>query len=42
LGGVGARLPALVLAGDMVGAIIVSGNKQGESISLTLAPRCWW
>jgi len=25
----------------MVGAIIVSGTKQGEPISLTLAPRCW-
>jgi uncharacterized membrane protein YphA (DoxX/SURF4 family) len=36
--GVGARLAALVLAGDMVGAIIVSGIKQGEPISLTLAP----
>ncbi|MEA2387762.1 MAG: hypothetical protein QOG41_535, partial [Thermoleophilaceae bacterium] len=31
-------LVALALAGDMVGAIIVSGIKQGEAISLTLAP----
>ena len=29
---------ALVLAGDMVGAIVVSGIKEGELISLTLAP----
>jgi putative oxidoreductase len=29
---------ALALAGDMVGAIIVSGLKEGEIISLTLAP----
>ncbi len=36
--GVGARLAALVLAGDMVGAIAVSGIKEGEPISLTLAP----
>jgi putative oxidoreductase len=33
-----ARLAALVLAGDMVGAIAVSGIKEGEPISLTLAP----
>jgi uncharacterized membrane protein YphA (DoxX/SURF4 family) len=32
------RLAALVLAGDMVGAIIVSGIGRGEDISLTLAP----
>jgi len=32
------RLAALVLAGDMVGAIIVSGIARGEDISLTLAP----
>ncbi|HEX8074254.1 MAG TPA: DoxX family membrane protein [Thermoleophilaceae bacterium] len=32
------RLAALALAGDMVGAIIVSGLKEGEAISLTLAP----
>jgi putative oxidoreductase len=36
--GVGARLAALVLAGDMVGAIVVSGIQEGEPISLTLAP----
>ena len=29
---------ALVLAGDMVGAIVVSGAAKGEIISLTLAP----
>jgi putative oxidoreductase len=29
---------ALVLAADMVGAIVVSGIAQGELISLTLAP----
>jgi putative oxidoreductase len=32
------RPAALVLAGDMVGAIIVSGVGRGEMISLTLAP----
>jgi putative oxidoreductase len=32
------RLAALALAGDMVGAIAVSGVKEGEVISLTLAP----
>ena len=31
-------LAALALAGDMVGAIVVSGIKEGELISLTLAP----
>ena len=31
-------LAALVLAGDMVGAIIVSGIAKGEIVSLTLAP----
>jgi putative oxidoreductase len=31
-------LVALALAGDMVGAIVVSGIKEGEVISLTLAP----
>lgn len=29
---------ALALAGDMVGAIVVSGVRHGEIISLTLAP----
>jgi len=32
------RPTALVLAGDMVGAIIVSGIGRGEDVSLTLAP----
>jgi uncharacterized membrane protein YphA (DoxX/SURF4 family) len=32
------RLAALALAGDMVGAIVVSGIGQGEGLSLTLAP----
>ncbi|HEV3228113.1 MAG TPA: DoxX family membrane protein [Solirubrobacteraceae bacterium] len=29
---------ALLLAGDMIGAIIVSGVARGETVSLTLAP----
>jgi putative oxidoreductase len=36
--GLATRLAALVLAGDMVGAITVSGIGEGEAISLTLAP----
>lgn len=32
------RSTALVLAGDMVGAIIISGVANGEIISLTVAP----
>jgi putative oxidoreductase len=32
------RPAALLLAGDMIGAIAVSGIGQGETISLTLAP----
>lgn len=36
--GLATRLAALGLAGDMVGAIIVSGILRGEAISLTLAP----
>jgi putative oxidoreductase len=36
--GVLTRPAALVLAGDMVAAIIVSGIANGEIISLTLAP----
>jgi putative oxidoreductase len=32
------RIAALALAGDMVGAIVVSGIKEGEIVSLTLAP----
>ena len=36
--GLATRPAALVLAGDMVGAIIVSGIGLGELVSLTLAP----
>lgn len=36
--GIRTRLAALVLAGDMVAAIVVSGIIKGEAISLTLAP----
>jgi putative oxidoreductase len=36
--GLATRPAALVLAGDMVGAIVVSGIALGEVISLTLAP----
>jgi uncharacterized membrane protein YphA (DoxX/SURF4 family) len=36
--GVLVRLAALALAGDMVGAIVVSGLGRGETLSLTLAP----
>jgi putative oxidoreductase len=32
------RPAALVLAGDMIGAIVVSGIAKGELVSLTLAP----
>jgi putative oxidoreductase len=38
IAGVLVRPTALVLAGNMVGAIIVSGIAKGEPISLTLAP----
>ena len=38
IAGILTRIAALVLAGDMVGAIIVSGIARGELISLTLAP----
>jgi putative oxidoreductase len=38
IAGLSTRLVALVLAGDMVGAIIVSGVGHQELISLTLAP----
>jgi putative oxidoreductase len=38
IAGVLTRPAALVLAGDMVGAIVVSGLAKGELISLTLAP----
>jgi putative oxidoreductase len=37
-GGPVRRLALLVLAGDLVGAIVVSGILRGESVSLTLAP----
>lgn len=36
--GVLTRPAALVLAGDMIGAIVISGIAKGEIISLTLAP----
>jgi putative oxidoreductase len=36
--GILTRPAALVLAGDMVGAIVVSGIAKGEMVSLTLAP----
>jgi putative oxidoreductase len=38
IAGVLTRPAALVLAGDMIGAIVVSGISEGELISLTLAP----
>jgi putative oxidoreductase len=38
IAGMFTRPVALVLAGDMVGAIVVSGVAKGEIISLTLAP----
>jgi putative oxidoreductase len=38
MAGVLTRPAALVLAGDMIGAIVVSGIAKGEIISLTLAP----
>jgi putative oxidoreductase len=38
IAGVLVRPAALVLAGNMVGAIIVSGLAKGELVSLTLAP----
>jgi putative oxidoreductase len=38
MAGVLTRPAALVLAGDMVGAIVVSGFAKGELVSLTLAP----
>jgi putative oxidoreductase len=36
--GLGTPPAALVLAGDMIGAIVVSGIGRGELVSLTLAP----
>jgi len=38
IAGVLVRLAALVLAADMIGAIIVSGIAHGELVSLTVAP----
>jgi putative oxidoreductase len=38
IAGLATRPAALVLAGDMVGAIVVSGIGLGEPVSLTLAP----
>jgi putative oxidoreductase len=38
IAGIFTRPAALVLAGNMVGAIIVSGIAKGELVSLTLAP----
>ena len=38
IAGFATRLASLVLSGDMLGAIIVSGIVRGEVISLTLAP----
>lgn len=38
LAGLGTRITSALLAGDMVGAILVSGILHGERISLTLAP----
>jgi putative oxidoreductase len=36
------RLAALMLAADMIGAIVISGLARGQLVSLTLAPCCWW
>jgi len=36
--GIAPRIAAIVLAGDMVGAIVLSGLLHGETVSLTLAP----
>ena len=36
--GLATRVTSLLLAADMVGAILVSGIGRGEMISLTLAP----
>ncbi len=38
LAGLATRLIALLLAGDMIAAIILSGILHGEAVSLTLAP----
>ncbi|HEX9416821.1 MAG TPA: DoxX family protein [Gaiellaceae bacterium] len=36
--GLGTRLAALALAGDMVGAIVTAGRVEGGAINLVLAP----
>jgi putative oxidoreductase len=36
--GLATRAVAVLLAGDMIGAIVVSGLLRGETVSLTLAP----
>jgi putative oxidoreductase len=36
--GLATRAVAALLAGDMVGAIVVSGLLRGETVSLTVAP----
>ncbi len=36
--GLGTRIAALVLAGDMVGAIVTAGRVEGGAINLVLAP----
>jgi putative oxidoreductase len=36
--GLGTRLAAMVLAGDMVGAIVTAGRVEGGAINLVLAP----
>ena len=38
IAGLYSRPAALVLAGDMVAAVIASGIAKGEIVSLTLAP----
>lgn len=38
IAGILVRLTAMALAGDMIGAIVLSGVGRGEAISLTLAP----
>jgi putative oxidoreductase len=36
--GLATRLMAVLLAGDMIGAIVTSGLMHNETVSLTLAP----
>jgi putative oxidoreductase len=38
IAGLVTRVLALLLAGDMIGAVVLSGLVRGETISLTLAP----